>query len=195
MTGTIARSGYTAERLLGPKNFRKYFSKEIDRVQILNKLKVKTDLVIYFHDGTSSNIQTKNGLNTRGHAVDRRKFSYFEDSTLKREIESVCLLGCPEGRGSVDISRRDVVVYLRDAFVGQDEVYRPEWMVHTVDGDIRSMTRMDEFFDRVVEGLYEKPVSKRTCIWLSDSLYIQRKGSRRDRRSDDLQLKWRYRYH
>lgn len=193
MTGQIAKAGYNAEKLLKPEHFQKYFNNTtVKNVYTLNRLKVKTDLVLEF-DTRKANVQTKNGNNTRGHAIDRRKLSYFQGSTLHDELNSVCLFG-PYERGKTEIVREDVLKYLSAAFHGDDDNYRPEYMVHTMNGSIVEFQEMGEFFEKIKKGLYERPLSKRTCVWLSDALYIQRKGSGKDRRADDLQLKFRYRY-
>jgi hypothetical protein len=63
-----------------------------------------------------------------------------------------------------------------------------------VDGSIQHMAicPMPEFMNNVRSEVYDAMVPKRTCVHLSPSIYLQRKGGgKTDKKPDQIQTKWK----
>ena len=193
-----ARLGFKAEEVLTTlpavtAAFAAYFAKPVKAVVKAPHGK-KTDVFVQFMDGTTVKIQNKNGDNQRGFSVDRRDgVDLTESAACRGLIDAVCLKkGGP--RPTVDAATSLMMV--DTCFLGDDATWTPDYITHTrmKDGLLQHMAicPMPTFVAMLKAEIYAEMVPKRTCVHLSPSIYLQRKGGgKTDKRPDQIQTKWK----
>jgi len=199
---TIAKNGNRAEKVLSTQDnlkpaFEAYFQKPIASISMVPGRK-KSDNVINFSDGTKVQIQNKDGDGSgRGWSVDRRDLKdHGTDTDFHTLLQSVCLRGnTTRPTISQEISRQT----LSQIIFGSDPAFQPEFITHTIsDKTTGQITKISicpakTFMDALLEELYPTMVPKRTCVHLSPSIYLQRKGGgKTDNNPDHIQAKLRF---
>ena len=195
----IAKSGFRAETLFCTLPSIKLALQEFFQIGIKSikpaPSRKKTDIIIVFDDDTSVNIQNKNGMNARGFSIDRRRVGLLTKiPDCETLLRNVCL---KEGddRPLVDIEESRSI--LKRAVLGSEGIYRPDFFTHTVvssEGEIvhLSICCVEDFMEKLEGELYEQMVPKKTCVHLSPSIYLQRKGGgSADHAPNDIQIKWK----
>lgn len=193
-----ARLGFRAEELLTKtpavrEAFVTYFKKPIVNISKAPHGK-KSDIVLNFNDGTNTKIQNKNGDNQRGFSVDRRD---YEDLTTlgaaRTLISNVCL---HKGTDRPEVGNDEAIKIINHSFLGDDVEWMPDYITHTqiTDGNIvhLSIMSMVDFVNILKAEVFSEVIPKKTCVHLSPSIYLQRKGGgKTDKRPDQIQTKWR----
>jgi len=191
-----AKTGNNAEKLLCTSNIVKqaiesHFGKQgkIERVGGGKKSDIKfvsEDLVIPF--------QNKNGnIGGRGHSVNRSSLDRLtEDETARILIGNICLKKNKE-RPLVD---KNVSADLVDKCLFSGGELAPKYFTHTkiTSGEITELyiCSSETLNQAILSSLYSQMIPKRTCVHLSDSIYLQRKGGgKKDHSPDDIQMKIR----
>lgn len=193
-----ARLGFRAEEVLTTlpavaAAFATYFSKPVAAVVKAPHGK-KTDIIVQFSDGTTAKIQNKNGDNQRGFSVDRRDAADLTDAEACRQLLANVCLKTGTTRPTVE---KDVSLEMVDtSFLGDDVNWTPNYITHTQmkDGELQHLAicHMGTFTDAIKAEIYDVMVPKRTCVHLSPSVYLQRKGGgKTDKRPDQIQVKWK----
>ena len=193
-----ARLGFKAEEVLTTLPavatvLGTYFQKPVQAITKAPHGK-KTDVVVQFADGTKTNIQNKNGDNQRGFSVDRRDAADLTSSEICRHlINGVCLR---KGEERPMVGKEYSLPMLETCFLGNDATWTPDYITHTkmVDGTVQHMSicPMPVFMEVLRKEAYDTMVPKRTCVHLSPSIYLQRKGGgKTDKRPDQIQTKWK----
>lgn len=197
---TNAKNGFRAEAVIcSQENVASalglHFNKGVRKVLKVNGYK-KSDNLIDFMDGSSLPIQNKDGNGGgRGWSVDRRAVSEYPNE-VQNLLTSVCLKkGGERDVLSADLSKKIIEMCL----LGTDDTYKPKYFTHTVSdkdsGKIVSMSICETsvFMEKLCSEVYEKMVPKITCVHLSPSIYLQRKGGgKTDHSPDDIQMKFRF---
>lgn len=167
-----------------------YLKRKIVSLEVIVGRK-KSDITVTFEDGHTTTAQLKNGTGGgRGWSVDRRSVDKYPERHQEL-LRKVCLRGGGE-RNEV-ASDSELVSKL---FLGEKDGKRPEWFIHTTvkNGKIESLSICPAalFIETLQKGLYAKVNPKRTCVHLSDLIYLQRKGGgKKDRAPNDIQAKLR----
>jgi len=193
-----ARLGFKAEEVLTTlpavvDAFTTYFKKTVKSVVKAPHGK-KTDVIVHFTDGTSVKIQNKNGDNSRGFSVDRRDgVDLTESETCRRLIDNVCL---KKGGDRPTVDKEVGLKMIDTSFLGDDASWTPDYITHTkmVDGQLKHMAicSMPDFVKALKAEIHAELVPKRTCVHLSPSIYLQRKGGgKTDKKPDQIQTKWK----
>ncbi len=195
----IAKSGFRAETLFCTlpsvkAALERFFDVGIKSIKPAPSRK-KTDIIVVFDDDTSVNIQNKNGENARGFSIDRRRVGLITGvPDCERLLRNVCLKeGVDRPLVNVDESR----CILKKAVLGEEDKYRPDFFTHTVvseEGEIThlSICCVEDFMEKLESELYKEMVPKKTCVHLSPSIYLQRKGGgTADHAPNDIQIKWK----
>lgn len=178
--------------------FELFFKKNIHSIERINKQ--KSDIVIHFIDGTSTNIQIKNFHNNRenrGHSIDRRSVSKY--NTIFRPILNLVSnqlpLICKTIPNTIDIYKQ-----IQELLLGDFKKYMPDYILVTntniKDGqqhiyEIKICT-MTAFMDCLKKLILPNTECKRTCVHLLKygSLYLQRKGgTNSDKNANHIQAK------
>lgn len=166
-------------------------------VQITAHPKKKTDIRITFTDGRLVNIQNKDGNGTgRGWSIDRRSISKYTDNpALHTLLTNVCLR---RGGDRPIITEEWLVRVLDSGLLGDEPDYMPDYFTHTksdkTTGEILelSICSVETLITKLYDELYPEMEPKRTCVHLSPSISMQRKGGEKtDKKADDIQMKWR----
>ena len=196
-----ARLGFKAEEVLTTDPavaaaFTAYFKKPVQAIVKAPHGK-KTDIIVQFTDGTTIKIQNKNGDNQRGFSVDRRDGTDLTESSAGRDlIDAVCLKkGGPEAARPT-VSSETSLQMVDTCFLGDDATWTPDYITHTQmkDGTLQhiAICPMPTFVATLKAEIYDEMVPKRTCVHLSPSIYLQRKGGgKTDKKPDQIQTKWK----
>lgn len=195
---TIAKNGIQAESSVVLQEDVKealqiYFQLPIRSIaQVHGK---KYDVLLMFENGTVTTVQNKDGIGKgRGWSVDRRPLGRFHDKDLNTLLTSLCIM---KGKGTdrplvPDTLSRDV---LKMCMLGDDP---PVYFTHTTSNKVNkriktmSICRTDTLMDFMYGSLYPTMLPKRTCVHLNPNCYLQRKGSKKDTRPDDIQMKFTF---
>jgi hypothetical protein len=193
-----ASSGNLAERLFCDskpvhESLSTYFKLPITSIQLISGRK-KSDITIELEDKTVLRIQNKNGdIGGRGHSVNRSSLHKLTDHEATQTLlNTVCL----RKDGERPIVSSDQSNYmLSHCFLGNLE-FRPDYFTHTKmkDGQISELwiCPTSDLHSAMLNDMYPEMVPKRTCVHLSPSIYLQRKGGgTSDRHPDDIQMKVR----
>lgn len=205
-----ARSGFKAEEVFRTdptvrQSLETYFGKQIVRfVKISGK---KYDTVLYFADGSECRIQNKKFENTggRGESFDRRKVSdTFDNRFLKLYLTKLLLSKEKPAERMSDEQKLDfrklclshiddVTNYVHKTLVGvgpeANELFA---IMNIVDSKVRSLhvIRSDALFEYVTRDISDCLMAKQTCLHLSSSMYMQRKGgTNTDSAPNHIQIK------
>jgi hypothetical protein len=191
-----AKNGNNAEKLLSSSDlvkqaFETYFGKQgkiemvVGRKKSDNKF-VSEDLVIPF--------QNKNGnIDGRGHSVNRSSLDKLtEDETARILIGNICLKKNKE----TPLVEKSVSANLVDKCLFSGGESAPKYFTHTkiTSGQITELyiCSSETLKQAILSSLYSQMLPKRTCVHLSDSIYLQRKaGGKKDHCPDDIQMKIR----
>ena len=182
-----------------------HFGKEIRSITEVPGNK-KSDNCITFVDGSHVLLQNKDGICSatgRGHSTDRSSLEVMGHTPEFRQgLETVCLKRgdyrykkgvIREGDDKLTKAMSQDCINYR--ILGTDEATKPTHFTHTTskNGVITSLsiTTAADFMAKLSSTLYDNMKSKRTCIWLSDQIYLQRKGAKTDKKADDIQMKLR----
>ena len=186
-----AKGGNNAETLFCidlniKEKLEKFFDKTINTMYKLHGK--KSDIVIFFTDGSSVNIQLKNstgGKVNRGHSFDRRYISDFPASSdFKDLFRAICL---KNGKDAIPTGTKAEFGTMIDVCLGGNE-HTPDYFIHTeTNGCVftsLSVIFRNDFFSFLKNSCYDtvdiyKCSGKklRTTIVISPHLYFQRKGS------------------
>lgn len=190
---TIAKNGIQAEKGIELQEDVKeamehYFQSPIQSITRITRKKY--DLHIQFKNGTTTTLQNKNGHGTgRGWSVDRRDVNGFNDEPLTTLLKTMCLKQGTERPIVPDTISKQVINL---CMLGEDY---PDYFTHTTttNGRIKTMSicRTDTLMEFMYGNLYHSMVPKITCVHLNSNCYLQRKGSKKDNRADDIQMKFR----
>ena len=194
---TTAKNGNKAEQKLCDipqikQCLESYFGKPIQTISKVPGRK-KSDNLVTFMDGTSIQLQNKDGKgNGRGWSADRRSVEKMPVEELgKALLSNVCLKKSTE-RPVVPLSP----TLIADLLLGSDNQYKPTHFTHTVfdkeSGDLLhlSISPAETILGKLQEQAYKELVPKKTCVHISPLLYLQRKGGgSKDHAPDDIQLK------
>ncbi len=196
---TVAKSGFRAETLFCSLPYVKAALEEFFQIGIKSiksaPSRKKTDIIVVFDDDTSINIQNKNGKNARGFSIDRRRVGLLTKvPNCETLLRNVCL---KEGGERPVVGVEESHSILRRAVLGEEKAYKPDFFTHTVvspEGEIThlSICSVDDFMNKLEGELYKEMVPKKTCVHLSPSIYLQRKGGgAADHAPNDIQIKWK----
>jgi hypothetical protein len=201
---TTARSGYRAETILCEQaSVRAALVKYFGRGPIVSMVPIggrkKSDVRVTFADGGATiNIQNKDGDGSgRGWSVDRRDLGeHIANPAFQTLLANVCLRHEGERPTVTDEVPMTVLTY---AICGDDVANEPDILTHTqcdpATGVIQelSIAPMATVMEALYDELYPDMVPKRTCVHLSPSIYLQRKGGggATETRPDQIQMKWR----
>jgi len=198
---TIAKNGNRAEKVLSIQPSIKlalehYFQKPIATIKTVPGRK-KSDNTIEFHDGTWLHFQNKDGDGSgRGWSVDRRDITeHGTDADFHTLLQSVCLRGkTTRPEIPAEISRQ----VLATCILGEDATFKPAYITHTVSdkttGEITQLSICPTplFMETLLAEIYPTMIPKRTCVHISPSMYLQRKGGgKSDNNPDHIQAKFR----
>ena len=206
-----AHVGRNAEKMLCIQSniklaFEKHYGKLIESMREITGNK-KADFLITFVDGTYALLQNKDGACSgtgRGHSVDRRSVDLLGHTPeFLQTLQVVCLKrgdyrykkGVPR-EGDEKLTKEVSQKCMNDCILGTDEATMPTGFTHTTskNGVITSLSiaTATDVMAKLSSTLYDTMQSKRTCIWLSDQIYLQRKGgAKKDKKADDIQMKLR----
>ena len=195
---TVAKNGFQAEKAICTQENIKpaletYFGLPIQDLKRIHGK--KTDIIIEFENGTKQSLQNKDGKgNNRGWSVDRRHVGAFKDDTLTILLNTMCLKQGTEKPIVPDSVSKNVITM---CILGVTE--HPDYFTHTVSNkttgqiDTMSICRTDDLIRVMYEELYKEMEPKRTCVHLSPSCYLQRKGGgKKDGKPNDIQMKFRF---
>jgi hypothetical protein len=197
-----ARAGYRAETVLSQQpSVRDAFTAYFGRGPITSIIPItgrkKSDIRVTFADG-SINIQNKDGDGSgRGWSVDRRDVSeHMANPDFQTLLTNVCLRHEGERPTVTDEVPSAVLTY---SICGDDRANEPDFLTHTkcdpATGAILelSIAPMRTVMMSLCDELYPEMVAKRTCVHLSPSIYMQRKGGggATETRPDQIQMKWK----
>ena len=200
---TTARAGYRAETILCEQAsilaaFTAYFGRGPIQSVVPISGRKKSDIRVTFADATSVNIQNKDGDGSgRGWSVDRRNVGdHMANPEFQTLLTNVCLRSEGERPVVTDEVPMTVLTY---AICGDDVANEPDFLTHTkcdpATGAILeiSIAPMWTVMTTLWDELYPEMVPKRTCVHLSPSIYLQRKGGggATETRPDQIQMKWR----
>ena len=194
----IAKNGFEAEKSIVlqedvKETMETYFQSPIIRITRIHGKKY--DLLLTFENGTKTTVQNKDGCGKgRGWSVDRRSLDLFKDEKLIVLLTSLCIM---KGKGTerplvLDAISKKVI---QMCMLGDDP---PVYFTHTTsnkgNGRIKTMSicRTDTLMEFMYGTLYENMLPKRTCVHLNPNCYLQRKGSKKDTRADDIQMKFTF---
>lgn len=195
----VAISGNRAEDLFCESNDiqhyigSQYFNKKIVKCKKITGNK-KSDILITFDDDSQATIQVKNGNGGgRGWSFDRRSVNDLPTTnhSIKELTQIVCLKQDGERKETVNDTEM-----IKRLLLGDDERTKPEYFIHTnvKNGKIESLSvcTVALFIEKILEEVYEKCNSKKTCVHLSPLIYLQRKGGgKADHSPNDIQAKLR----
>lgn len=202
-----ALRGFRAEAVVcsqesARRALEQYFQRPIQHVR-KGKHRTKTDIVIEFEDVAypAARLQMKNGDGAgRGFSIDRRPLNRVTTNPLFLDTLSTVCLGQPGQR--VDIPGTEAADLIRSCVLGEDADHSPTHILHTALSsdstaiEMLSICTADTFVDHLQSERYPILKSKRTCVHLSPSLYLQRKGGgSRDAVPNDIQTKLRWTPH
>jgi len=157
----------------------------------------KYDIKIEFENGSIITIQNKDGNGSgRGWSVDRRKVEAYKDEQLITLLRTLCL---KQGTEKPIISNNISKNVINMCILCENKDEYPTYFTHTKSdkntGQIISITiclttTLMEFLHK---DLYQTMEPKRTCVHLSPTCYLQRKGGgKKDANPDNIQMKFRF---
>ena len=195
----VAKNGFQAEKeLCSQENIKQalegYFGLPIKSLKRIHGKKY--DIKIEFENGTETTIQNKDGKgNNRGWSVDRRKVDGFKDEPLTTLLRTLCLKQGTE-KPVIDGTISKNVIAMCILGVTESE---PEYFTHTISNKTTrkivsiGICRTVDLIRVIYEELYKIMEPKRTCVHLSPSFYLQRKGGgKKDAKPNDIQMKFRF---
>jgi len=196
----VAKNGFQAEKeLCSQENIKQALEKYFELpIQCLKRIHgKKSDIKIEFENGTETTIQNKDGKgNNRGWSVDRRKVDGFKDEPLTTLLKTLCLKQGTE-KPDIDVAISKNVIAM--CILGVTESEYPNYFTHTISNKTTrkivsiSICRTDDLIRVIYEELYKIMEPKRTCVHLSPSFYLQRKGGgKKDAKPNDIQMKFRF---
>ena len=189
----IAKNGIRAEkRICSQESIRikleNYFKKSIKDFKCVTRKKY--DILITFEDGSFTTIQNKDGGGGRGWSVDRRNIEKYNDIQFIVLLNTVCL---KNGIEKPEIIKSIATNAIHKCLLGEDP---PQYFTHTISdkktGAIISISICEKntLIDFITNEQYDMAQPKRTCVHLSPSIYLQRKGGgKTDSHPDDIQMK------
>lgn len=208
-----AKDGYDAEYIFTKQpnikvGLEGFFNKQI--VEFERIWGKKSDVIIYFEDGTKTFTQNKNFKNpnmVNAHSINRR---CLEDLPVEFQgIASNICLGQPRKSGTLKGQTREKFLcdyvppckedsknLARSAILGNEPEYQPEYMILTyMEKPIIKKLRiepMSSFLDAIDTAMYDKPEvgPSGTTLYLCPEISMQRKGGKKERRPDDIQFKF-----
>ena len=197
---TVAKNGFRAEKGLCEQPDVKqaleaYFQSPITSIEKIHGK--KADIKIVFANGTVSTTQNKDGDGKgRGWSVDRRKVESFNDASLITLLKTLCLKqGTEKPSVAADISK----TVLQRCMLGDNADEWPTYFTHSksdkTTGKIVSLgiCKTDVLIAFMVTQLFAVMLTKRTCVHLSPTIYLQRKGGgKKDHAPDNIQMKFRF---
>ena len=188
----VAKSGLYAETLLCESTHEiltRYFGKPVIKCEKA-KGRTKSDIIILFEDGSKVMAQMKNGTGGgRGWSFDRRCVEAMPaDTPAKDLLKIVCLKRIGERKAT------PMSINLAHLLLGQCKDTMPEYFIHTtvIDKKIATLSICPTalFVKTLMDDAYETLVSKRTCVYLTPVIYLQRKGGGKcDHSPNDIQAK------
>lgn len=193
-----ASSGNLAERLLCDSKtvhtaLTDYLTMPITAIRLLSGRK-KSDVLVELESGGTLRIQNKNGeLGGRGHSVNRSPLvKLTDDEATQALLKAVCLR---EGGERPTVLREQSTYLLSHCFLGNLQ-FRPDYFTHTAmrDGELTEVwiCPASILHAAMINDLYPEMVPKKTCVHLSPSIYLQRKGGgSKDHSPNDIQMKVR----
>ena len=210
---STAKSGFKAEEhfRMNPiirNHLEQYFMASIDRIEAAPP-RMKCDNIIFFTDGSRVRIQNKKfeRFGGRGDSFDRRPVSgTFDNPFLRKYLTALTLFkgkgrtAClsPDQKRQFEVlcreSGEDCRQLLRKTLVGQGE-YRNDYWVFMKSGREFDCAKTDLWItpSLCLLSLLESRIeikAARTCLHLSDLVYIQRKGgSKGENAPNDVQMK------
>jgi hypothetical protein len=198
----IARAGNRAEDFLVTQQsvhqaLTTYFGR--GPIRSIEKItgKKKSDIRVNFQDGTHVNIQNKDGDGDgRGWSFDRRNVT---DHTTNPALHTLLTNVCIRHEGErPEITDEWLVAVLDSALCGEDPAYMPDYITHTKSNKTTGVIEelyicpIDTIITTLYDEFYSSMVAKQTCVHLSPSIYMQRKGGGlADANPDQIQMKWR----
>jgi hypothetical protein len=203
LNAVTARAGYRAETVLSQQpSVRTAFAAYFGRGPITTIVPItgrkKSDIRVTFGDDTAVNVQNKDGSGDgRGWSVDRRDVSeHMANPDFQTLLTNVCLRHEGERPTVMDEVPSTVLTY---SICGDDTANEPDFLTHTkcdpATGAILelSIAPMWTVMTTLCDELYSEMVAKRTCVHLSPSIYMQRKGGggATETRPDQIQMKWK----
>jgi hypothetical protein len=196
----VAKNGFRAEVAICSQetikqSLEQYFNTPIKCLKRIHGKKY--DITIQFENGIETRIQNKDGDGKgRGWSVDRRKVDAFKDEQLATLLKTLCLK-----QGTVKPIISDIISknVINMCMLGVTEEESPTYFTHTIsdksNGNIISMgiCHTSTFMAFMYGELYKVMEPKRTCVHLSPSCYLQRKGGgKKDANPDNIQMKIRF---
>lgn len=193
----IAKNGFRAEvSICSQENIKQslelYFNSPIKCLTRIHGKKF--DIKVEFENGTET-IQNKDGDgNGRGWSVDRRKVDAFNHEQLTILLKTLCL---KQGTETPIISDSISKNIINMCILGAIEEDYPKYFTHTksdkITGNIMSMSicSTNTLMTFIYGELYKVMNPKRTCVHLSPTFYLQRKGGgKKDANPDNIQMKF-----
>jgi len=210
----IALDGYKNEEYfrndIGIKNvLEQYFQKPINNI-IKKSHGKKTDNIIIFSDNSIINIQNKKFeyFGGRGNSFDRRHIKNTFDNQFLRKYLTYLTLFRPTKRTSnmtneqkkdfkklVNNNLNDILKYIKKSLIGSN-INENDYFVMT----FKSKNKKDDNESYIISSikLYNYIKNniniqiKRTCLHLSNNIYLQRKGSdKTDKNPNHIQAKFK----
>jgi hypothetical protein len=194
----IAKNGFKAEeKICSQENIKQslelYFKLPIRFLMRVNRKKY--DIKIEFENGSIITIQNKDGNGSgRGWSVDRRKVEAYKDEQLITLLRTLCL---KQGTEKPIISNNISKNVINMCILGENKDEYPTYFTHTKSdkntGQIISITicLTDTLMEFLHKELYQAMEPKRTCVHLSPTCYLQRKGGgKKDANPDNIQMKF-----
>ena len=176
--------------------FESYFGKSVTAILKVPGRK-KSDNELVFTDGSRIMIQNKNGDNARGFSVDRRDVCDLTSDVNCRNLISRLCLKKELGLGTASaVDKEESERIITVALLGSENDFKPLYFCHTIIKDDTitnlSICPTASFIDYMKKEIYPTMVSKKTCVHLSPSFYLQRKGGgKTDAKPDHIQTKWK----
>jgi hypothetical protein len=196
----IAKNGFKAEeKICSQENIKQslelYFKLPIRFLMRVHRKKY--DIKIEFENGSIITIQNKDGNGSgRGWSVDRRKVEAYKDEQLITLLKTLCL---KQGTEKPIISNNISKNVINMCILGENKDEYPTYFTHTKSdkntGQIISITicLTDTLIEFLHKDLYKAMEPKRTCVHLSPTCYLQRKGGgKKDANPDNIQMKFRF---
>ena len=194
----IAKNGFRAEKQIClqenvKRSLETYFKKHIKEFQCV--IRKKYDILIKFEDDSTTTIQNKDGGGGRGWSVDRRSVSKYENVEFITLLNTLCL---KVGSEKPSICKSVATKSITTCLLGDSKEERPQYFTHTtsdkISGKILEIGICDTntLIHFITNEQYSEVVPKKTCVHLSPSIYLQRKGGgKTDHHPDDIQMKFK----
>jgi len=197
----IAKNGIRAEKQIClQENIKdllaKYFKTPIESLQCVARKKY--DILITFTDGSTTTIQNKDGGGGRGWSVDRRSVLKYENEQIITILNTLCLkTGCDKPVITKTVASSAIFRCLLGDLVDEQPKYFTHTISNKISGEITSIEicKTESLMDFIKNEQYVEAIPKKTCLHLSPSIYLQRKGGgKTDSRPNDIQMKFKLTY-